>query len=305
MMTPSQEKCMDIMLQIMCIICVIYTIYIILVTFYKGCDKLSKKLKWLTILHVLCYTLRWITFFIHITIKNTIFKDIFNIISRALWVIAVVLFYSILVIRLQTTFKDSIYALKKYQIYLYIILISIIAPLWAVACYIKTYKYIFIFMCSFINLFIGLSVATIFTKNILNVIINMTQKDLKPKKLDNKQRILTKTITKNAILTIFALISYQILLIFWGILAICIQYRSAIIQHRFGVMLTSNTLIFIAIGMEIHCLFLSFAYNNNQYERLCSLCHNCIERHFTNHTERQMKIIIESETTQQQSIYVE
>ena len=64
----------------------VYTIYIIIVTSLKTSDKVSKILRSLTIIHVLCYLIRFGTFFSILMISNKEIKGYINIVSSAFWV---------------------------------------------------------------------------------------------------------------------------------------------------------------------------------------------------------------------------
>jgi len=312
----EQQNFMNTMLQILNALGFVYTIYIIIMTSCKKSDKISKKLRYITIIHVLCYSIRFATFFAYIMIPKT-YNDIqFYVItvSNGFWVLGVVLFYSLLVFRLYMIFKDSVYHLKRYHIISYIILVALIAPLWTLACSLKTNKYIYVFAVILINIYIGISVSIIFVKNLLSLVIvtststtTVVIQDVKTAssssgetrstpvpdtpptpKLDKTQTVLIKTATKTAILCIFGLIFYQVLLIFWGVLNVLIQHDYNVTHYGYIAVLISHSLMFISIWMEIHSVYLSFNYNDKQYHTLCCLCHNCMEKCFASSTQKRI-----------------
>ena len=300
-MIPEQDSSLQITFQILSLLGLIYTIYIIFVSLYKRSDTVSKILQSMTIIHVLCYSIRFITFLISATVTTYNIAVIFWYVSEIFWIFGVVTFYSIIIKRLQMTFKNSIYELSKYQIYFYIILVSIVAPLWGFGCfYAKNYKYIFVFIIAGINAYIGLSVLMIFTNNILKLILSLTKLDSRSYKLDHRQRTLVNTITKNAVLSMFSSLFYEILVIFWGVASLLSRYITKHSEYKFYGLLISNILMSLSIWMEIHCIFLSFKYNDNQYKIMCSLCHNCFYKCFESHATKQVSIeiasIIQSDT---------
>ena len=316
-LTDEQKTFMNRMLLTLNAIGFVYTIYIIIISSFKSIDKVSKSLIYMTMIHVFCYSIRFGTFFASLMITNKNAKSSMTIISNGFWVLAVVLFYVILVVRLHLVFKGSVYKLTKYHITIYIILIGIIAPLWGLACMMKMYKYIPIFIIVIINLYIGISVSMIFSRNIIKLVVATTPKPVGESRtlisfrdadsnissesepqivrmdteLNKQQNSLMKTVTKTGVLAIFALIFYQILLIFWGTVNVLVQHYSGYNSIGFICKVIANVLIFISIWMEIHCVYLGFNYNDKEYHRLCCLCHNYAHKRVQTVTHQQINSV--------------
>lgn len=236
--------------------------------------------------------------------KSDDYEDIFWGLAFLFGGIANLIYYIMLIIRLYYTFKDTVYESSKY-LYIAYILMMILLVIFGL-CYIgsviseipESYRVIFIIITGVINLSIRISLIATFIYKLCKLIAetNAYKPSLDPGKIsnsapaqmvprtseqitseqisfDHESYQLRKTITKYALLSIFAIV-------FTTIAVSMVAIERATRDRRENAPKFSTFTYFavailgISVWVEMICAYLGFNFNDHIYYRLCSKCHD-------------------------------
>eukprot|EP01084_Bolivina_argentea_P110893 197957_1 len=283
---------------LICVTCLLLLIYL--------CHQIEKNKSKITIFKIRLFAICGVLFhFISIlcaligetiskTEKNSIYwyGFPFAIVSIA-WATATVSIYLLFIYRIFSIFKDSVY---KSSIYVYISLYGLCAIYYVCQIMETVLEILGIFdiatdsltsdvfaICSPIELFcditLSISLLIMFVRKLLTVHRNVSGGALVNNK-DVAQSKLLYLISKQSILTILAIVTTDICLIYDTCLAYVLDKKSEMsINTQYTLHLIGMALFVMDSFINTITIVLSFSFANHIYEKFCCLCRSICDKY--------------------------
>eukprot|EP01083_Nonionella_stella_P029363 80844_1 len=208
---------------------------------------------------------------------------------------AELVFYLLLIMRLHSTFKDTVYRSSKYLYYAYILGIIVYA-----VCGIgyvgsvtvdanKLIRVVFIVIVSAINLLIRFSLIALFISKLCQLVAETS----------GAYNDMSQTITKHLLLGSFAIVCNTIALAVIGIERVTRDVDE--LGQKYGTfMYIGIALLGISVWIEMSCAYLGFSFNNTIYFAFCGKCHQRCCRPIAQRELRRMSMHAQSRQTKEQ-----
>ena len=104
-------------------------------------------------------------------------------------------------------------------------------------------------------------------------------------RLNDKQRTMTHTMTRYAILSCLAIFCNLIFGAFY-----LIRFQFNYIETNTNFLQICGVEVIIGAFVNICCIYLNFGFQKENYNKYCFICHRCVHRIFEKQIMRQMDI---------------